>query len=565
MESLTWRPHFNKLEVWVIRTDSELFAPEHYSKLLGRFEDMSRCVAAAPTGAAVRFFWADAVIDREIVSCGNMHFGWRTQTEQDLASLCLRIKTSIQEWGGAHMVPPSRDLPGMLMISFLVQLQQDAKQTLGVLFDSHGSELRFMSSRSLFHASQTDAAVFIFDGHLGLSSTMKEDLNSIFASQLVPLLPVSVAPTHQVPLVYFVFLRSQADVGRLKAAIVDLEQLGPDAYRELVAVAEASWFTLWERHSSHFGIAACEGPPPVLHLQLDDALEPAAGRKGAVRAVKQLQRDDPVGHAEWYAYCAVHCAGIRDPCRHSLPSLQKFLTDYHRGHRIESLGQNAAEFPAGPYQIPPPLGRGAMALVGASGAASVAVVGAMRPEGVAPVSVENLRSAFQQSSGSRSGWGLNTDQPSMPYPLSAHNFQDPQVMGRRGVDAVNHSEALPERPHAFSPAPQIFYGPSTQTVSGLRSMGLHGNMSSAHSFDPRFQSRMSNVQSFDPYQAGVELPSASSTLASGRDAQVPSATEVPIPCMKKHLERSGLESQFNSASLPARRGPSKQSRAHGIQ
>ena len=42
----------------------------------------------------------------------------------------------------------------------------------------------------------------------------------------------------------------------MKAAIIDLEELGPDAYLELVEVAEASWFklcaTTWEGHAGTF-------------------------------------------------------------------------------------------------------------------------------------------------------------------------------------------------------------------------------------------------------------------------------------------------------------------------
>jgi hypothetical protein len=53
-----------------------------------------------------------------------------------------------------------------------------------------------------------------------------------------------------------------------------------------------------------------------------------AGRKAAEKAVKEIQRSDPAGNALWWAYCDRYGKGLRDPCRHTLPYLHKFLAGF---------------------------------------------------------------------------------------------------------------------------------------------------------------------------------------------------------------------------------------------
>jgi len=61
------------------------------------------------------------------------------------------------------------------------------------------------------------------------------------------------------------------------------------------------------------------------------ALRPGLGlasKKAAEEAVKALQRADPAGNALWWAFCDRYGGGVRDPCKHKLSFLHKFLLDF---------------------------------------------------------------------------------------------------------------------------------------------------------------------------------------------------------------------------------------------
>jgi hypothetical protein len=199
-----------------------------------------------------------------------------------------------------------------------------------------------------------------------------EQLHSTFAMNSVPLLEVSLAPIEQHLYACLAFLKLQEDAGKLKAALVDLREMGPEGYTQQVLAAEALWHRRWislnsstKEHQQSAATGHTDENPNVPIAQKSNgrvkgngnAMEtretaPIAaatqwdpsilgkGRKHVAQAVKDLQRTDPAGNAEWWTYCATHACGLRDPCRHTLSFLQKFLADFHTGHRNKGPGKS---------------------------------------------------------------------------------------------------------------------------------------------------------------------------------------------------------------------------------
>lgn len=64
---------------------------------------------------------------------------------------------------------------------------------------------------------------------------------------------------------------------------------------------------------------------------------PALGTDSAtvVQALKELQRSDPVGKSQWWAYCDLHGGGARDPSKHEPGFVRRFLEDYNGGERLD--------------------------------------------------------------------------------------------------------------------------------------------------------------------------------------------------------------------------------------
>lgn len=54
-----------------------------------------------------------------------------------------------------------------------------------------------------------------------------------------------------------------------------------------------------------------------------------------VQALKELQRTDPVGKAQWEAYTDQHGNAVRDPSKHAPDFIWGFLSSYSNGMRIE--------------------------------------------------------------------------------------------------------------------------------------------------------------------------------------------------------------------------------------
>lgn len=61
-----------------------------------------------------------------------------------------------------------------------------------------------------------------------------------------------------------------------------------------------------------------------------------------VQDVKELQKTDPVGKEQWVAFCDQQCAGKRDPAKHNPEDLQRFLTGYHNGERLQTEEDSVA-------------------------------------------------------------------------------------------------------------------------------------------------------------------------------------------------------------------------------
>jgi hypothetical protein len=97
--------------------------------------------------------------------------------------------------------------------------------------------------------------------------------------------------------------------------------------------------------SSYFSAAS-------IHLGVGNA-----GRKAAEKAVKEIQRSDPAGNALWWAYCDRYGKGLRDPCRHTLPYLHKFLAGFFaEKHQTAAEAGNDTDSLAAPSLAWPEVG-----------------------------------------------------------------------------------------------------------------------------------------------------------------------------------------------------------------
>lgn len=56
--------------------------------------------------------------------------------------------------------------------------------------------------------------------------------------------------------------------------------------------------------------------------------------EGVIAEIKELQRTDATGRAQWEAYTEHHGGSMRDPSKHSIEFLQEFLENYKSGVRL---------------------------------------------------------------------------------------------------------------------------------------------------------------------------------------------------------------------------------------
>lgn len=285
MESSDWIPQFDEFEIWVMNTEYKLFGPDgplvdpkrtHWSRL----DEMAKCLAVAPTHAAVRLFWADAVvsIDGGDLAHWTYHTGMRAPSEQQLAKfLFCNIKAAAEgdlrtrsfkeaesDWGrsqdpeddGAGTTPgifvwrnPPDECPeeawpvhptGVSATHFLTQLQRRHEKPLGIFLDYDGAELRFLTSRPVADGPDPRAAVMILGGPKGMSQAIQEQVQAVFANLSAPLVKICLGPQQEMAHACIAFMRLQDDALRFKAAVTDLQLLGKEGYAELVQKAETS-------------------------------------------------------------------------------------------------------------------------------------------------------------------------------------------------------------------------------------------------------------------------------------------------------------------------------------
>lgn len=297
MESLERSPRFDELEIWVLNTEYKLFDEDrprvdparlHW----GRLDEMSKVVGVAPCNAAVRLFWADAVVsvDGADLSRWTGYTGRRAPSEQQLSQfLWHNIQAAAKgdcrtrsfkeaksdwdakfPWDSEQVLQSPDDEPvgttpgvyvwrnsvedigeladtwpvrptGINSLHFLRQLQKRYEKPLGILLDYPGAELRYVNSLPTAAGPDPRAAVVVLGGPKGISQAIKEQVQLTFSAQSVPLLEVSLGPYEEMAHACVAFLRLQEDAGRLKAAVTDLHQLGHAGYKRLADDIEAAW------------------------------------------------------------------------------------------------------------------------------------------------------------------------------------------------------------------------------------------------------------------------------------------------------------------------------------
>jgi hypothetical protein len=441
----TWSPRFEEIEVWLWNSEHHLFAAEVQEGIpqLCGFDEIVECLTLLPSNSSCRIIWADAVLTFN----GQEFLGWLRERPQSRKEECLTVRlwqavkaVSEENDGKSGDVapegcgmPPGLHVEKVLnrgaseaedisqifntkvedLVKEFLHKQAQAREIAAAVLDVEGTQLCFSSSRPLVNVPIPQALVLILGGYSGISKQSMEQLHSTFGMYSLPLLEVSLAPTTQHMYACLAFLKMHEDAGKLKAALVDLREMGPEGYNQQKLAAEALWHRRWiganvtaEEHSKENGpiiqnlkSAAAKHMDAISSSSIswksngqvsgngntmDEACIAAAtpwnagmhgkGRRHVAQAVKDLQRTDPHGNAEWWAYCDMHAGGLRDPCRHTLSFLQTFLADFQAGHRnkVPSKCIGAQGISAGP---PPGLELHAEALSGASSSVSVAPLG----------------------------------------------------------------------------------------------------------------------------------------------------------------------------------------------
>ncbi|CAJ1367792.1 unnamed protein product [Effrenium voratum] len=272
-----WQTRFASQEVWVLNTHYMLFGPYGPRVALqgthkGRFDELLKCLAVAPPNAAVRLFWADAVVSMEGDELSHwMRFvGKNAPSEQQMARFLWpniyaawqghpsfrSLEQAKADWAQCGHDQPTPGVsvwkyentegwqdswtdadpdwprqPTASSISFyLRKLQTQWKElgqtAVGLLLDTEGVPLRFFSESPLCENSRSRAP--------------QAAVQQSFESQGITLLQVSLGPHEEVAHACVAYLRLEDDAGRLRAALTDLLLLGRAGYESMGRQAEAT-------------------------------------------------------------------------------------------------------------------------------------------------------------------------------------------------------------------------------------------------------------------------------------------------------------------------------------
>ncbi|CAE6972459.1 ASB2, partial [Symbiodinium sp. CCMP2456] len=306
---MTWRKQFTHQEIWVMNTAYCLYASDGPQVALeatfrGRLDEMAKCLAVSPADAAVRLFWADAVISVEgdDLSTWMRFLTKRAPSEQQTCQFlwpnivaagegrraCRGVEEAIESWTAdaeAEQPTPGIDvwkpkiaeelLQRELEESwfewprqptaesahhFLKKLQmrwsrdtngESRPSVVGMLLDIDGATLKPYCASPLSpparHVSDPEVCVTILGGPKGISPGFKACLQDVFGTLAVPLLKVRLGPEEEMAHACLAYLRLQDDAGLLKAAVTDLLRLGPSRYASLVASSERALYSLARR------------------------------------------------------------------------------------------------------------------------------------------------------------------------------------------------------------------------------------------------------------------------------------------------------------------------------
>jgi len=260
------------------------------STFKGRFDEITKCMASPPFGATLRAFYADGVITVKGLDLSkwmrhvgkpapseqgmahlvwfNVEAAWRGETRTlTLAEAKADLATHGGEWELDSWKPGPQPTPGVFVWRHhTVADWQDLTRTaesaayhlqsfinlepplppqavIGNLLDAKGALLRFMSPRPLTTDTSDSilprACITVLGGPKGIPDDLKGLLHGAFSQHGAKLLEVSFGPYEHMAHVCVSFVRVQDDAGLYRAALTDLLRLGPVAYRELLASAEA--------------------------------------------------------------------------------------------------------------------------------------------------------------------------------------------------------------------------------------------------------------------------------------------------------------------------------------
>eukprot|EP00439_Symbiodinium_sp_Y106_P066147 s1379_g10.t1 len=306
---MTWRKQFRHQEIWVMNTAYCLYASDGPQVALeatfrGRLDEMAKCLAVAPADAAVRLFWADAVVSIEgddlstwmrfltkrapseqqtceflwpnIVAAGEGRRACRsveeameswtadTEAEQPTPGIDVRkpkiaeellkreLEESWFEWPRQPTAECAHHFLKKLRMGWSTDTNGESRPSVvGMLLDIDGATLKPYCASPLSpparHVADPEVCVTILGGPKGISPRFKACLQDVFGTLAVPLLKVRLGPEEEMAHACLAYLRLQEDAGLLKAAVTDLLRLGPSGYGSLIASSERALYSLARR------------------------------------------------------------------------------------------------------------------------------------------------------------------------------------------------------------------------------------------------------------------------------------------------------------------------------
>eukprot|EP00747_Dinoflagellata_sp_TGD_P186701 gnl/TRDRNA2_/TRDRNA2_43921_c0_seq1.p1 gnl/TRDRNA2_/TRDRNA2_43921_c0~~gnl/TRDRNA2_/TRDRNA2_43921_c0_seq1.p1 ORF type:complete len:242 (+),score=44.25 gnl/TRDRNA2_/TRDRNA2_43921_c0_seq1:106-831(+) len=159
-------------------------------------------------------------------------------------------------------------------------------------------------------------------------------------------------------------VNDEEELADLISRVKSLQRESQEGKAQWWAWCDCQGFTTRKDPSKHttdflrrFFDARREGRIPMQQARLCPAGEDPEMHATLVHRIKQSQRQSQEMKNRWWSYCDSHCNGIRDPQRHSVLALKRFLDEFASDLSGGGpMGQVAWPPPGGGMMPPQPMG-----------------------------------------------------------------------------------------------------------------------------------------------------------------------------------------------------------------